>query len=162
MGGVARLILLVDVSVCIMCCVLYCLQNNPVFLSVTILSHILKNENYELCFSAGFFVDQIKTGKNYDTVVWPLVGKKSQITVCPVKIQTPTITVKKYNQKKGTVVWPSVEICVKIRTPTTTGKKYNRKHLLCVGWRNYFPVVLLCQFFVLAEIGFGFTYYLCN
>ena len=32
------------------------------FLSVTI-SHILKNENYELCFLAGSFVDQITTGK---------------------------------------------------------------------------------------------------
>jgi hypothetical protein len=24
----------------------------------------LKNENYELCFSAGFFIDEIMTGKN--------------------------------------------------------------------------------------------------
>ncbi len=78
MGRVARLILLVVVSVCVVFCVLCCLQNNPVFLSVTI-SQILKNENYELCFSAGFFVDQIMTGKNYDqkikgTVVSPSVG----------------------------------------------------------------------------------------
>jgi hypothetical protein len=36
-----------------------------VFLNVTIF-HILKNENYELCFSAGFFIDEIMTGKNYD------------------------------------------------------------------------------------------------
>ncbi len=35
------------------------------FLNVTIF-HILKNENYEICFSAGFFVDEIMTGKNYD------------------------------------------------------------------------------------------------
>ncbi len=28
--------------------------------------HILKNENYDLCFLAGFFVDEIMTGKNYD------------------------------------------------------------------------------------------------
>ena len=46
MGRVARLILLVGVSVCIVFCVLCCLQNNPVFSSVTILSHISKNENY--------------------------------------------------------------------------------------------------------------------
>ena len=65
MGRVARLILLVVVSVCVVFCVLCCLQNNPVFLSVTIF-HILKNENYELCFLAGFFVDEIMTGKNYD------------------------------------------------------------------------------------------------
>ncbi len=65
MGRVARLILLVVVSVCVVFCVLCFLQINPVFSSVTI-SHILKNENYELCFLAGFFVDQIMTGKNYN------------------------------------------------------------------------------------------------
>jgi hypothetical protein len=65
MGRVARLILLVVVSVCDVFCVLCFLQNNPVFSSVTT-SHILKNENYELCFLAGFFVDQITAGKNYD------------------------------------------------------------------------------------------------
>jgi hypothetical protein len=73
-GRVAWLILLVVVSVCVVLCVLCCLQNNPVFSSVTI-SHILKNENYELCFMVGSFVNQIT---NYDrkrgTVVWPLVG----------------------------------------------------------------------------------------
>ncbi len=57
MGGVARLILWVVVSVCVVFCVLCCRQNNPVFSSVTI-SHILKNENYELCFLASFFVNQ--------------------------------------------------------------------------------------------------------
>ncbi len=78
MGRVAWLILLVVVSVCVVFCVLCFLQNNPVILSVT-MSHVLKNENYELCILASFFVDQIKTGKNYDhkkksTVVWPSVG----------------------------------------------------------------------------------------
>ncbi len=105
MGRVAQLILLVVVSVCVVFCVLCCLQNNPVFLSVTI-SDILKNKNYELCFLAGFFVNQITTGKNYDrkkkeryshlAIGW----NKSQITVCRVKIQTPTITGKKYNRKR--------------------------------------------------------------
>ncbi len=61
-GRVARLILLVVVFVCVVFCVLCCLQNNPVFSSVTI-SHILKNENYELCFLVGSFIDQITTGK---------------------------------------------------------------------------------------------------
>ena len=42
MGRVARFILLVVVSVCVVFFVLCCLQNNPVFLSVTILSHISK------------------------------------------------------------------------------------------------------------------------
>ena len=103
MGRVARLILLVVVSVCVVFCVLCCLQNNPVFSSVT-LFHILKNENYELCILAGLFVDQITTGKNFDrkkrysplAVGW----NKSQITICRVKIQTPTITGKNYDQKK--------------------------------------------------------------
>ena len=66
MGQGARLILLVVVSVCVVFYVLCCLQNNPVFSSVTILSHISKNENYELCISAGFFIDQITTGKNFN------------------------------------------------------------------------------------------------
>jgi hypothetical protein len=65
MGRVARLILLVVVSLCVVFCVLCCLQNNLVFLCVTI-SHMLKNENYELCFLVGFFVDQITTGKKYN------------------------------------------------------------------------------------------------
>ncbi len=68
MGRVTRLILLVVVSVCVVFCVLCCLQNNPVFSSVTILSHISKNENYELCILVGFFVNQITTGKNYDRI----------------------------------------------------------------------------------------------
>jgi hypothetical protein len=29
-------------------------------------------------------------------------------------------------------------------------------HLLCVGWRNFFPVMLLCQFLVLAGNRFWF------
>ncbi len=62
MGRVARLIFVVVVAVCVVFCVLCCLQNKPVFLSVTI-CHILKNENYELCFLANFFVDQITTEK---------------------------------------------------------------------------------------------------
>ncbi len=104
MGRLAWLILLVVVSVCVVFCVLCWLQNNPVFSSVTITSHISKNENYELCISAGFFVDQITTGKittgkkRYSRLA--ISWNKSQITVCRVKIQTPTITRKKYDRKK--------------------------------------------------------------
>ena len=73
MGRVARLILLVVVSVCVVFCVLCCLQNNQEFSSVTILSHISKNENYELCILAGFFVT---TGKKKVLVVC-LAGARS-------------------------------------------------------------------------------------
>ncbi len=73
MGRVARLILLVVVSVYVVFCVLCCLQNNPVFSSVTILSHISKSENYELCILAGFFVT---TGKKKVLVVC-LAGARS-------------------------------------------------------------------------------------
>ncbi len=59
MGRVARLMWVGFVSVCFLFCFLCCLQNNPVFLSVSYLI-ISKNENYELCISAGFFV---MTGK---------------------------------------------------------------------------------------------------
>jgi hypothetical protein len=72
-GRVARLILLVVVSVCVVFCVLCCLQNNPVFLSVTI-SHILKNENYELCFWAGSYLRQSNYDRKKGTVIWPSVG----------------------------------------------------------------------------------------
>jgi hypothetical protein len=71
-----------------------------VVLRVTI-SHILKNENYELCFLEGTFVDQITTGKK-GTVVWPLVrmfggsmsldcfgGFPNQITTGKKKVQSP-------------------------------------------------------------------------
>ena len=60
MGRVARLILLVVVSVCV---VFFCFVLPPKqfgVLKVTILSHISKSENYELCILAGFFVT---TGK---------------------------------------------------------------------------------------------------
>jgi hypothetical protein len=66
-GRVAWLILLVVVSVCCVLCFVLPPKQSGVLkcMSVTI-SHILKNENYELCFLAGSFVDQITTGKNYD------------------------------------------------------------------------------------------------
>ncbi len=35
-------------------------------------------------------------------------------------------------------------------------------HSLCVGWKNLFPVVLLCQFFVLAGNRFWFYILLCS
>ncbi len=73
------------------------------FLSVTI-SNILKNENYELCFLAGSFVDQITTGKK-GTVVWPSVrmfrGSMSLDYFGGFLDQITT-------GKKGTVVWPLV------------------------------------------------------
>ncbi len=74
------------------------------FLSVTI-SHILKNENYELCFSAGSFVDQITTRKK-GAVVWPLVrmfgGSMSSECFSGFLDQITT------GKIKGTVVWPWV------------------------------------------------------
>ncbi len=113
MGTVAWLILLVVVSLCVVFCVLCFLQNNLVFSSVT-KSHILKNENYELYFLVGFFVNQTTTGKittgkkRYSRLA---VGwNKSQIIICCAKIQTPTITGKITTGKKGTVVWPMVGI----------------------------------------------------
>jgi hypothetical protein len=53
--------------------------------------------------------EKITTGKKrYGRLA---VGRnKSQINVCRVKIQTPTITGKITTGKKGTVVWPLVEL----------------------------------------------------
>jgi hypothetical protein len=98
-----------------------------------------KHENYELCISSSFFVDQITTGKittrkkrySHLAVGW----NKSQITVCSVKIQTPTITRKITTQNKKrysclATGWnkSQITICrVKIRTPTMTRKTYDLK-----------------------------------
>jgi hypothetical protein len=89
-GRVARLILLVVVSVCVVFCVLCCLQNNPVFLSVTI-SHILKNENYELCFLVGFYLCRSNYDRKKGTVVWPLVG---------INLRSPSV-VSKYKHHQS-------------------------------------------------------------
>ncbi len=111
-----------------------------VFLIVTI-SHILKNENYELCFLAGSFVDQILTGKK-GTVIWASVrmfggsmsldcfggfldqnttGKKvrssghwfpwARIVLVGLSLFFLADSLNQftyYDQKKGTVIWPSV------------------------------------------------------
>jgi hypothetical protein len=95
-------------------------------MSVTV-SHILKNENYELCFLAGSFINQITTGKNYD---WKKRyshladdWNKSQITtVCCVKIRTPITTGKNYDRKKiyshlaGYIFW-RVPLLIKSKAP---------------------------------------------
>ncbi len=79
---------------------------------------------------------------------------KSQITICRLKRQTPTITGKNYNRKKGTVGWLLVGIHVKIWTPTRTGKNYDQKkrysrlaYTICntcnILWRNDLVAPLL-------------------
>jgi hypothetical protein len=64
----------------------------------------LKDENYELCFLVGSFVNQITTGKK-GTVIWPLVGMfgGSMSYDCFGGFFDQVTT-----GKKGTVVWPSV------------------------------------------------------
>jgi hypothetical protein len=59
-GWVAQLILLVVVSVRVVFCVLCCLQNNPVFSSVTI-SHILKKIMSYVFWQVPTFINQITT-----------------------------------------------------------------------------------------------------
>ena len=106
MGRVARLILLVVVSVCVVFCVLCCLQNNPVFLSVTIISYFQKWKLWAMDFGGflhrsdynrkklrpekkGRVRDRYYDRKKKDTVVclagarlllWP--EKKSSTVVC--------------------------------------------------------------------------------
>ncbi len=76
---------------CVLCFVLPPKQSGVLECHHT--SHILKNENYELCFLAGSYLRQ----SNYDLkkkYSHLAVGRnKSQITVCRVKIQTPPITI---------------------------------------------------------------------
>ncbi len=76
------------------------------FSGVTI-SHILKNENYELCFSAGSFFDQITTEKK-DTVIWPSVRMfgGSMSSECFGRFLDQITTGK----IKGTVIWPLVAL----------------------------------------------------
>ncbi len=73
------------------------------FSSVTI-SHILKNENYELCFLADSFVDQIMTGKKVQSS-----GRRLECLGVPSAwIVLVCSSIKLRPEKKGTVVWPSV------------------------------------------------------
>ncbi len=89
MGRVARLKLLVVVSVCVVFCVLCCLQNNPVFLSVTYLifqknkimsyvfwrvSSLRQEKKSSSCLSGGCVII-ITTGKK--VLVVCLVGAQS-------------------------------------------------------------------------------------
>ncbi len=73
MGKVAWLILVVVVSVCVVLCALCCFQNNPVFSSV-IIFHILKNENYEVCFWQISLLIKLRLGKI-------MKGKKGTVLV---------------------------------------------------------------------------------
>ncbi len=77
MGRVAWLILSVVVSVCVVFCILCCLQNNPVFLSVTIISYFEKWKLWAMYFGE-FLRRSNYNRKNYDRkkgkVVWPSVG----------------------------------------------------------------------------------------
>jgi hypothetical protein len=118
MGKVAWLILVVVVSLCVVFCVLCCFQNNPVFLSVTIF-HILKKENYELCFLTNLFVDQITTGKTYEkekkdcVSFWQLF---SNVTIFHV--------LKNENYELCFLAGFFVDEIM-------TGKNYDRKKVLC-------------------------------
>ncbi len=73
-------------------------------LLIQAISQILKNENYEICFLACSFVDQITTEKK-GTVIWPLVGifGGSMSLDCFGGFLDQITT-----RKKGTVAWPSV------------------------------------------------------
>jgi hypothetical protein len=53
--------------------------------------------------------------------------------------------------KHSFTIYPSLSLYS--RTESVTEKQI---HLLPVGWRNFFPVVLLCQFLVLAGNRFWF------
>ncbi len=85
---------------------------------------------------------KITTGKKrycHLAVGW----NKSQITVCRVKIRTPTITGKKYDRKKRYSRLAvgrnksQITVCrVKIRTPTMTGKNYIRKKNVYIHLMN--------------------------
>ncbi len=100
------------------------LQNNPVFSCVTIF-HLLKNENYELCFLANFFVNHFTTGKKYDRkkgsvlVFWPAF---SSVTIFHI--------LKSKNYELCFLAGFFVDDIL-------TGKNYDRKkryYVSCFGW----------------------------
>ena len=75
---------LVGCCVCVCCVLCFVLSSKQSGVLECHLSHYFKNENYELCISAGFFV----TGKK-DTVVcllgarfWQLRPEKKDTVVC--------------------------------------------------------------------------------
>ncbi len=78
---------------------------NHITLLIRAISHILKNENYELCFLAGSFVDQITTRKNkrysHLAVGWNVWGFHQLGLFWRVPWSN-------YDRKKGTVIWPLV------------------------------------------------------
>ncbi len=159
MGRVARLILLVVVSVCVVFCVFCCLQNNPVFLSVTI-SHILKMKImsyvfWQVSLSIKLRPEKITTGKK-GTVVWPSVGINLRQPSVVSKYKHQLLREKITTGKKGTVVWPSVGM--NLRKPSvvskyehqlrpekimTRKKRYNPLAYTICNTRNILPVVWL-------------------
>jgi hypothetical protein len=104
----------------------------------------LKNENYELCFLVGSFLDQITTKKG--TVVWPLVGMfgGSMSSDCFGGFLDQITT-----GKKGTVVWPLVAMsdCFGgfvamffggfLNQITNYNQKKRYSHL-AIGWNIYY------------------------
>ncbi len=115
---------------------------NHITLFIQGMSHILKNENYELCFSAGSFVDQITTGK-IGTVIWLLVGMfgGSMSLDCFGGFLDQIMTGKKVQSSGHWLQWRIVLagllLCFLagslIKLQITTGKKrYSR---LAIGWK---------------------------
>jgi hypothetical protein len=70
------------------------------------------------------------------------------VTICCVKIQTPNITGKKFDQKKKVQSSGRVGIRVKIQTLTMTGKNYD--------WKKIGTVVSLTPF--ATHVKFYFYY----
>ncbi len=160
MGRVERLILLVVVSVCVVFCVLCCLQNNPVFSSVTylifqkmkIMSYVfwrvslLRPETKSSSPLSGGCAIIITTGKKNPsrlsggcTIVFT-TGKKSSSRLsggCAIVIKTGKKSSSRLSGRCAIVI--------------TTGKK--NSSLLSGG--------LCCcvNFLFWQEIGFGCTYF---
>ena len=150
MGRVARLILLVVMFVCVVFCVLCCLQNNLVFLSVTYLN-IKKWKLWAMYFNGFLRYDRKKKSSSH------LSGKKKRYSRLSVRCVVLAITTGK---KKVPVV--CLARCAVVVLAITTGKKKSSSRLsggLSVFWfwrlrpeKKKVPVVCLagCQFLVLA------------
>jgi hypothetical protein len=112
------------------------------------ISHIFKNENYELCFLPGSFMDQIMTEKKRYSrlaVGWNVWGFHELGLFRRVPQSN-------YNQKKGTVIWPPVAMldCFGgfiamffggFLDQITNYDRKKRYSCLAIGWNVYYVLL---------------------
>ncbi len=129
------------------------------------ISPILKNENYELCFLAGSFVDQITTRKK-GTVIWPPVGMfgGSISSDCFGGFLAQITSGKKYSRLAiGCNVGLFWRVCCYVfwRVPQSNCKLQPEKKVQSSGSLTPFATRLTLSESVLESFAHSFTDYAC-